>query len=410
MSGTTEHAGQVEPDRLVATLQRLMAITAVDVTTALGEAAGQLAQALRADKVDAFLHDPATDTLVALGVSDTAMGRHQRSIGLDRMPVANGGRAVEVFLTGIPYHNGRVDEDAAELLGIRESLGARSEVIVALEVGGQRRGALGVASTERDRFTEQDLHFLGAVAGWVGLVAQRAELIGQLTRQASEQGRREAADELIAVLAHDLGNRLQPLRSRIDFIRMIAQRTQQEAILAHAESAVADATRLARLIDDLLDTARLEHGLFALDQHPVDLVALAREAAHAFATETVPIEVAAPDQLIVAADPDRLRQVLENLLSNAARHSPGGQPVTVEVATTRRDGRSWATVRVADRGPGVPPQALPRLFERFGRGPGSRGLGLGLYLARRIIREHGGELAVDAAPGVGGIFVLTLPM
>jgi two-component system, OmpR family, sensor kinase len=112
---------------------------------------------------------------------------------------------VEVFQTGSPYLTGHADQDPAELRGITHGMGVRSTVAVALEVGGARRGALVANSTRPDVFSDCDVRFLEAVSCWVGDVAHRAKLTEQLTAQAAEQGRRAAADELVA-LAHDLRN------------------------------------------------------------------------------------------------------------------------------------------------------------------------------------------------------------
>ncbi|HYO29892.1 MAG TPA: HAMP domain-containing sensor histidine kinase, partial [Thermomicrobiales bacterium] len=160
---------------------------------------------------------------------------------------------------------------------------------------------------------------------------------------------------------------------------------------------------------DLLDASRLDQGLFQLDVRPVDLAALVRETAAAFATPTNGIEVWTPDELVASIDPDRLRQAIENLLANAIKHSPPGQVVTVRVELEPGDDRRWIVVVVADKGPGIAPELLRRLFDRFSRGPDSAGLGLGLHLAGGIAEAHGGTLTVDSAPGAGARFRLALP-
>jgi len=124
--------------------------------------------------VDAFLHEPETDTLVAVGASRTPMGKKQRAIGLDRQPLANGGRAVEVFVTGRPDLNGRVHQDDQELIGIKGGLGVRSQMGVPLDVAGTRRGMLMAQSACAGFFSQQDLRFLQAVSRWVGSVAHRS--------------------------------------------------------------------------------------------------------------------------------------------------------------------------------------------------------------------------------------------
>jgi len=401
--------GAVAPGRLLDTLQQLLAIEEGNLDAGLTRAAGLVAEALDADKVDALLRDPASDSLVARGTSPTPMGRREHAIGMDRLPVANGGREVEVFLTGEPYLTGRAEEDPGMLPGFTRGLGIRSSAVVPLDVAGARRGVLFASSAEPDFFAEEDLRFLATVARWVGMVAHRGELLAAAAAEAEEQGRRLAADELVAVLAHDLRNRITPLKTRIDLIRRRARREGRERDLRDADEAAAALDGFGRLIADLLDASRLEQGLFTVDAQPVDLAEMARETAAAFATPAHPIEVRAADEVVVCADPDRVRQALANLLANAVKHSPPEEPVAVEVAFEPRPDGPWAVATVADRGPGIAPELVPRLFRRFGRGPDSTGLGLGLYLASRIAEAHGGALTVDSAPGAGARFRPALP-
>ncbi len=182
--------------RLLETLQRLLAIRATALRPALDEAATVVGEALGADKLDIFLHDAAIESLVALGTSDTPMARRQHKLGLERIPLANGSRAVGVFRTGAPYVTGRSAEDPAELRGNVEALGVRSAADVPLDVDGERRGVVSAMSATPDRFTERDLLFLVAVADWIGMVTHRSELVERATADAERRGRREAANEL----------------------------------------------------------------------------------------------------------------------------------------------------------------------------------------------------------------------
>jgi signal transduction histidine kinase len=91
------------------------------------------------------------------------------------------------------------------------------------------------------------------------------------------------------------------------------------------------------------------------------------------------------------------------------QHSPQGAPVNVMVSVERRDDRRWGRLEVHDGGPGIPVDLMPRIFDRFTAGPASQGLGLGLYLARRIAVAHGGELTADSPPDKGARFLLRLP-
>lgn len=183
-------------DRLLETLQRLLVIPSPELSPTLDQASTLVSEVLGADKVDVFLYDAGSDTLVAMGTSDTPMGRRQHELGLNRQPLSNDGPAARVFRTGESRVTGAADQDPDELRGVIEGLGVRSEIDVPLEVNGQRRGVLQADSSEPDRFGERDVRFLEAVAGWIGVLTHRAELIEQHKRDAVDQGRREAGDEV----------------------------------------------------------------------------------------------------------------------------------------------------------------------------------------------------------------------
>jgi signal transduction histidine kinase len=337
------------------------------------------------------------------------MGRLQKATGLDQLPVANGGRIVGVFSTGTPVLTAQADQDPDELPGIVQVLGVRSAVAVPLAVGEERRGVLAAASARSEFFTEGDLTLLAAVSRWVGMVAHRAELVGQRVSQAAERGRRAAAEEVVAVLAHDLNNLLTPVRGRVQMLQRAHARNIPIAPddIQEIRNAV---DRLGRLVADLLDMQRLERGVFVLNRQPVDLAALARETGRAFSGGAAGVEVEAPETLPASADPERLRQALENLLGNAVKHSFPGRPVRLSVVRRAHPAGDWAALTVADDGPGIAPDLLPRLFAPFATGAGSSGLGLGLYIVRRIVALHGGDVTVESTPGEGTRFQMALPL
>src|SRR5687768_2067314 len=133
-------------DRLFDTLARLLAIASPELRPALDQVSDLVAEALGADKVDVFLYEAASDSLVALGTSRTPLGRKQHELGLDRFPLANGGPIAAVYHSGEPYLTGRADLDPDQPRGVVEGLGVRSQVDVPLDVGGVRRGVLAAAS------------------------------------------------------------------------------------------------------------------------------------------------------------------------------------------------------------------------------------------------------------------------
>ncbi len=168
---------------------------------------------------------------------------------------------------------------------------------------------------------------------------------------------------------------------------------------------------LSRLIDDLRTLALAESGSLTLHREPTDLGVLAGETVAAFRSQAeaagVRLDLSVADDLpLLPVDPVRLREVLANLIANALRYTPGGGQVQViEV----RGPNGGISLSVHDTGSGIPPEALPHIFDRFYKGPDSRGTGLGLAIARNLARAHGGELSVQSTPGQGTTMTVTLP-
>ena len=188
--------------------------------------------------------------------------------------------------------------------------------------------------------------------------------------------------------------------------------TPADAEMADAMRRMGDeAARMRRLVDGLLDLARLDD-LGVLEREPVDLAVVVRDVAsdlRVVAPDRV-VTVEAPATLVVTGDRDRLTQALVGLTSNAVRHTPAGTPVWLTLVELPGAVR----VDVADAGPGIPPEHLAHVFERFhrvdrGRSSASGGTGLGLAIVDAIARAHGGSASVTSQPGRGSTFSLTLP-
>ncbi len=221
-----------------------------------------------------------------------------------------------------------------------------------------------------------------------------------------------AAHELRTPLTALLGN-AQLLRRRLDRQEPVGPREQRLA------SALTErAERMRRLIEQLLDVARLQGQGLALDLKDVDLRALVGQAVetvlHTDGDAAHPIRLAPAEEegpLLVSGDELRLEQALDNLLSNAIKYSPEGGRVTVRVS--RQD--TTARVAVTDEGIGIPLESLPRVFEQFYRAanvsPASiGGLGVGLYVVKEIVTRHGGTVDVASTEGAGSTFTLVLPL
>jgi len=288
-------------------------------------------------------------------------------------------------------------------------LGVKSTISVPLEVNGVRRGVLAAASTKSEFFQTHDLNFLTITSRWIGMLCHRAELAEHSRTIETEQARRKGADEVIAVLAHDLRNHLQPLIGRLQMMRLDHENGARVSS-SNVEAALASAQRLARLTEDLLDMKRLDEGLFSLRLAPVDLAVLSRETAENLSTGTVPVHASGETSLVAVVDEERIRQTLENLVANAIKYSPPGRPVQVHVSTEHRQHHRSAVVEVIDAGPGISREVAATLFNRFSFSSDSKGLGLGLYLAHQIAIVHSGELSVHARATGGTRFRLTLPL
>ena len=215
----------------------------------------------------------------------------------------------------------------------------------------------------------------------------------------------QAQRQLIDDASHELRSPLAIIRTNLD-----ASLTTEESTTEERRRAVAvidrATTRMSRLVEDLLATARRDAD--AMADADVDLSAVAREAvedADPFRFRVVPGE-----DLHAIGDADALRRAVGNLLSNAVRLAPPESTITVAAG---RDG-SWLWIAVADEGPGIAPEDLPRVFDRFWRGTNGspsreRRTGLGLAIVRQIAESHGGQVAAFSTLGVGSTFVLWIP-
>lgn len=177
-------------------------------------------------------------------------------------------------------------------------------------------------------------------------------------------------------------------------------------------AAILEETRvMERLIDDLRTVALSEAGTLTLHPEPTDPDVLIAEVVRSFAgsagTADVTVTAEVPDDLpILDVDPVRLREVLANLVANAVRHTPAGGTVVVRGRVTGER----LEIRVADTGPGIDPEVLPYVFERFVKSAGSVGSGLGLSIARYLVTAHGGTLEVEHSGSDGTTFRVTLPL
>src|SRR4051812_22013660 len=274
--------GSALSEKRLEVLEQLLRLPGGDLKATLAQASDVIAEVSGSDKVDAFLYDPGRDSLVAVGSSTQPLSQKQRQLGLDVLQISNGGRVVQIYKTGETFMSGRLDEDMDELPGIREALKIKSKLGVPLVIGGERRGMMMLASLKHDFFSDDDARFMEMAAPWIGLVAQRAELATEIARNATEQGRRAGAEELITVLAHDLRNYIAPINMRINVLRMRAESERRADELRDIELLGRSVDRLGELITDILDVSRIDMGVFAIQPRPIELAGLVREVVATF--------------------------------------------------------------------------------------------------------------------------------
>lgn len=221
---------------------------------------------------------------------------------------------------------------------------------------------------------------------------------GMTARLAAHERQRH---QLMTDVAHELRTPLTVLQARLEgLLDGVYPRDD-----AQLKSLLAETTTLGRLIEDVRTLAHTENGTLTLEKEPVDVAALIEDAVDGLraAEPAAAIRTDVPALPTLEVDPVRIREILVNVLTNAVRHSGGG-PVTV----TARAADAGVEVTVMDEGPGLGPEELAHVFERFYKGRASTGSGLGLTIARSLARAHGGDLTATSQPGTGTTLTLRL--
>ncbi|MEV8587275.1 ATP-binding protein [Streptomyces sp. NPDC051180] len=220
--------------------------------------------------------------------------------------------------------------------------------------------------------------------------------------------------ELIATVAHELRSPLTSVKGFTATLLDKWERFTDEQKRLMLETVDADAGRIKRLIAELLDISRIDSGRLEVRRQPVDLAAAIGRHVQVHITGGQP-----PDRFFVRirpglpalwADPDKIDQILGNLLENAVRHGDGTVTIEVAPATAGEDGEEGTEVTVSDEGPGIPEASMNRVFTRFWRGSKRGGTGLGLYIVKGVVEAHGGTITVGRGPRGGAEFRFILPV
>jgi signal transduction histidine kinase len=359
-------------------------------------------------------HDPALDTTSSPGHAHLA----------DVEALVGSAHTVFPGLTGwhtglslIPLAVGVIAAAGAARQHARRALGTWLLIAVVLLAGSQLHSLFWPSMYSSILTTTSVLRLGVAVVIVVGGVLELRSIVEERARLlASEQERVRRLEELAtlkadftSIVAHELASPLAAINALSEMVATGTLRVEQAQ--AVARSIGAEAQALQKLVDDVRASADTERDDFRVELRPVPVATLLQRAEAYGRTLpgdhplTVERDVAAD----VLADPDRIGQVLRNLLSNAAIHTPPDTPIALRA----RPGNNGVVIEVADAGPGVSPHDRSRIFEKFGRGQDVHvhdvpGRGLGLYLSRRILHAHGSDLKLDSAPGQGATFAFTL--
>jgi signal transduction histidine kinase len=367
-----------------------VALSALSLDELMPEVLTRTRDLFGADTAAILMVDEETQELVARA----AVGIEEEVEQGVRIPIG-GGFAGRVAATRRPI---RLDDvDHADVLNpLLRQKGIKSLLGVPLIVEDEVLGVLHVGTLVPRIFTRYDEELLALVASRVGLAIERARVQEETAR----------LDELklnfVAIASHELRTPATSVYGIIETLRGLgdelpaAQREELEQTLWE------QANRLRLLIEQLLDLSRLDTSAIAIEPQTVALSSLLHEVVAGLELPgEVQIEI--PEDLCVRADKLALERIFSNLVENAIRY---GEP-PVAVRSEALD--TYLRVSVEDEGGGVPEELVPRLFERFERGSGSQGSGLGLSIAQAYARAHGGDLIYDRGGNGGARFDLILP-
>jgi PAS domain S-box-containing protein len=305
----------------------------------------------------------------------------------------------------------------AERSGLRAGFG------FPIMLGDEVIGVIEFFSQDIRRPDQELLEMIGSVGRQIGQFQERKraeeKLAHLLVRERSARADAEKAnrlkDEFLATLSHELRT---PLNAVIGWSRMLKTGRLDEESANHAIDVIErNAWAQKQIIEDILDVSRVITGKLQLHLGPVDLVSVVNAALDAvrpaFEAKEIKIETNYQEGLkLIAGDADRLQQVVWNLLSNASKFTPFGGAVGISVTQDR----AYAQIEISDTGPGIAPDFLPHVFERFRQADGSTtrthgGLGLGLAIVRHLVELHGGLIGVEnGTVRSGAVFTVKLPL
>ena len=355
---------------------------------------------------------------VAITCADAAVAstaERLRSIPVDRMHEVIVGRVLKTRKAELHDLASYLREAASldpRYVDVVRELGANSFIITPLVSRGRALGIIALSRTRSAPFNEDDLRLAQELGERAGLHVDNARLYRHSAQAL------QARDAIMSIVAHDLRNPLNSINLHAQvLLRGLRKPDVTEDTLAERgaslETIKDEVTRMNRLITDLFDAARTESGQLVQGIKLCDPERLVREGvesarALASAKQLSLRSNVEPNLPTVGADSERVHQVFSNLLGNAIKFTPTGGTITVSAAL----GDGCVVFAVQDTGPGIAPEDIPRVFDRFWQGKRAdrRGVGLGLWICNGIIESHHGVLTVESTLGEGSKFKFTLPI
>lgn len=394
-------------------LQRLSKLltSAEDLEHVIGESIRIVSEMVKCEKMAVLLHDEDADQLVTYR---PVYGLSEEQVEGLRIPLNKPSLGATVFRTNTPLMSNDARNDSWVSPVFRDLLDMETVLVVPLSSGPRPIGILKAVNATRGHFDQNDLRFTSILGTRVasviegGLARQRER---ELVRQLREADRTKT--EFVSMLAHELRG---PMTTVMGFgytLRDQADTLSPEKRKQILGIVVREVERLARMVNDLLDVARMDSGTLSYELEPMALDELMESIleVHTSLRATHLVDLDIEEGLPkVLADHDRISQVFLNLLTNATRYSPEGTPIVVRLRSLPENGEVLVTV--SDQGIGIPPRDQERIFEKFSMLPKpgwtKKGTGLGLFITKGIVEAHGGRIWVDSDIGSGSRFNFTL--
>jgi signal transduction histidine kinase len=382
---------------------------------------GRSARLPRLPTTEAIVQELARGAAASTGAPRATIGLWDEEHELLRFPSAGpfseykpdeqlpAGRA---FLLQQPQFSGNVEQEGPQYATTFRTAGARTVLAAPITAGDRRLGVLVVYGPTTSLFAEDDLILVQLLADQAAVILESRALIDEAARVQAREEATRMKDDFLSAAAHDLKTPLTTLVIQSQLLeRRLLRDPETRVDLASIQRIVQEAIRLKALVLELLDATRAERGQIVGQLERTDLAIITEESSqrHAWLQHKLALQIERP--LEGNFDSIRIAQLMDNLIENAIKYSPTGG--TVEISLRREEEHAYLTI--SDQGIGIPRADLPHIFDRFYRAGNVNdrafaGMGLGLFICRAIVEQHGGRIWATSQPGEGTTFHITLPL